>query len=450
MGMQADDVAKFLVAMDPDRAAKIIGEFKTPPEAKMISTVLDRIRVGGTTSALGSASAAITPRSPGTGGRTHDAHRHPTLHVALRPRCLPIFKNKLLTPPPLSPPPDQSFSDALQSARQSSNSSDANVQAAPPPPPPVAPAQLSTKSTDSPKDTSPSQTDSSSEPAAHETTPEASASAEPPPAPASADAPEGPPPKLTGKTQPADPLPPIDSDLATQAALTTVLPNPIPLPIALPKPLPKPQILKPATAPATPPVAATSESPPEPQLHSAPIARIATITRNKTTTSNAQKPATPSPSPIIAPEAASVSINPAPAPDTDPASKDPSNVPDKSPLALKPDSTIPAATNSTTLSTDNSKPTNPDAATLAAANPDTASITKPTLSTINSSTPSSDPSAVTLSINGPTPLTSQASQAKSASPPQDLPRANPAQRTIKSSSASAPNSMPITKPLKFT
>jgi flagellar motility protein MotE (MotC chaperone) len=69
MPMPPDEIAKFLTAMDPDRAAKIIGEFKTPDEARAIAIVLDRIRTAGTTSASASASTtnavAASPAPPG-------------------------------------------------------------------------------------------------------------------------------------------------------------------------------------------------------------------------------------------------------------------------------------------------------------------------------------------------------------------------------------------------
>ncbi len=49
--MPAPTVAEFLLAMDPSRAGKIIGEFQTPQEQAFISTVLERIRTSGTNSA---------------------------------------------------------------------------------------------------------------------------------------------------------------------------------------------------------------------------------------------------------------------------------------------------------------------------------------------------------------------------------------------------------------
>lgn len=62
--MGVDLVAQYLAAMAPDRAGKIISEFKTPDEKQFITGVLERLRSGGTTSAVqaeqsgGSASAA--------------------------------------------------------------------------------------------------------------------------------------------------------------------------------------------------------------------------------------------------------------------------------------------------------------------------------------------------------------------------------------------------------
>lgn len=66
IGMTPDLVANYLQAMEPSRAGKIIGEFKSPSESAFIATVLDRIRASGTTSAIGSAgndgSAAVAAR----------------------------------------------------------------------------------------------------------------------------------------------------------------------------------------------------------------------------------------------------------------------------------------------------------------------------------------------------------------------------------------------------
>jgi hypothetical protein len=59
-------IASYLAAMDPSRAAKIIGEFKTPEERKFINPVLERIRTAGTASASGPPAggdvAAAAPR----------------------------------------------------------------------------------------------------------------------------------------------------------------------------------------------------------------------------------------------------------------------------------------------------------------------------------------------------------------------------------------------------
>jgi flagellar motility protein MotE (MotC chaperone) len=56
--------ASYLVAMDPSRAAKIVGEFKTPAEQQFIVQVLDRIRNRGTGSAQGNAAADMTAAAP--------------------------------------------------------------------------------------------------------------------------------------------------------------------------------------------------------------------------------------------------------------------------------------------------------------------------------------------------------------------------------------------------
>ncbi|HVS70109.1 MAG TPA: hypothetical protein VHQ47_02525 [Phycisphaerae bacterium] len=60
VGMQPDVVADFLLAMDPSRAGKIIGEFQTDQEQKYIASVLELIRTRGTDSA----SASATPAKP--------------------------------------------------------------------------------------------------------------------------------------------------------------------------------------------------------------------------------------------------------------------------------------------------------------------------------------------------------------------------------------------------
>jgi hypothetical protein len=63
-----DLAAKYLATMESSRAAKIIGEFKSPEERAFIATVLDRIRTNGTGRALGTKSdvavAAPTPAPP--------------------------------------------------------------------------------------------------------------------------------------------------------------------------------------------------------------------------------------------------------------------------------------------------------------------------------------------------------------------------------------------------
>ncbi|HVX84242.1 MAG TPA: hypothetical protein VH253_05450 [Phycisphaerae bacterium] len=51
VGMPPDVVANFLLAMDPSRAGKIIGEFQTDQEQKYIASVLELIRTRGTDSA---------------------------------------------------------------------------------------------------------------------------------------------------------------------------------------------------------------------------------------------------------------------------------------------------------------------------------------------------------------------------------------------------------------
>lgn len=59
-----DLAASYLVAMDPSRAAKVIGEFKTPDEQQFVTLVLDRIRNRGTGSAIGNPAAQMTAAAP--------------------------------------------------------------------------------------------------------------------------------------------------------------------------------------------------------------------------------------------------------------------------------------------------------------------------------------------------------------------------------------------------
>jgi flagellar motility protein MotE (MotC chaperone) len=69
MNMQVEEIAKYITAMDPDRAGKIIGEFKTPQEANLIAKVLEHIRAAGTASASGTSTdtnaVAATPAPSG-------------------------------------------------------------------------------------------------------------------------------------------------------------------------------------------------------------------------------------------------------------------------------------------------------------------------------------------------------------------------------------------------
>ena len=53
-------VAKYLQAMDTDRAGKIISEFQTPEERTFIASVIDRIRSAGTDSASGTRADGTT------------------------------------------------------------------------------------------------------------------------------------------------------------------------------------------------------------------------------------------------------------------------------------------------------------------------------------------------------------------------------------------------------
>jgi flagellar motility protein MotE (MotC chaperone) len=67
IGMTPDLVAKFLQAMEPEQAGKIIAEFKSPEESKFISTVLEQIRTLGTSAASGTPASGNTAAvAPGT------------------------------------------------------------------------------------------------------------------------------------------------------------------------------------------------------------------------------------------------------------------------------------------------------------------------------------------------------------------------------------------------
>jgi hypothetical protein len=59
-----DQAAAYLVAMDPSRAGKIIGEFKSPEEQQFIAAVIDRIRNRGTPSASVNPATAMTAAAP--------------------------------------------------------------------------------------------------------------------------------------------------------------------------------------------------------------------------------------------------------------------------------------------------------------------------------------------------------------------------------------------------
>jgi flagellar motility protein MotE (MotC chaperone) len=71
--MPQDEVAKYLKAMDPERAAKIITEFKSEPEKSYINAVLKRLRETGTDSAsapLTTPAATDAPASPAPASAT--------------------------------------------------------------------------------------------------------------------------------------------------------------------------------------------------------------------------------------------------------------------------------------------------------------------------------------------------------------------------------------------
>jgi len=70
--MPAEDVARYLTTMEPDRAAKIMAEFKSADEKSLLKAVLDNVRgVGkgsGTGAALPTAAGAVSPASSGLAG----------------------------------------------------------------------------------------------------------------------------------------------------------------------------------------------------------------------------------------------------------------------------------------------------------------------------------------------------------------------------------------------
>jgi hypothetical protein len=71
--MSVDDVARYLGAMKPDRVAKIVAEFKTADESRLLHAALNKIRgvkeASGTGAASGSAAGSPSPTaSPGKAG----------------------------------------------------------------------------------------------------------------------------------------------------------------------------------------------------------------------------------------------------------------------------------------------------------------------------------------------------------------------------------------------
>jgi len=59
MVMPADQVARYVAAMEPDRAAKIIAEFKTAEEKTLLNQVLDKVR--GVSGGSGTGAASTKP-----------------------------------------------------------------------------------------------------------------------------------------------------------------------------------------------------------------------------------------------------------------------------------------------------------------------------------------------------------------------------------------------------
>ena len=62
MAMPADQIARYISAMEPDRAAKVIGEFKNTGEKELLNEALDRVR--GVTTAPGTRAASTQPANP--------------------------------------------------------------------------------------------------------------------------------------------------------------------------------------------------------------------------------------------------------------------------------------------------------------------------------------------------------------------------------------------------
>ena len=62
--MSVDDISRYLTSMEPDRAASVIGEFKTGTDKETINAVLDKIRGGtraaGTGAASGTSADAVS------------------------------------------------------------------------------------------------------------------------------------------------------------------------------------------------------------------------------------------------------------------------------------------------------------------------------------------------------------------------------------------------------
>jgi hypothetical protein len=61
IAMPADQVARYLAAMEPDRAAKIIAEFKSADEKVLLNEALDKVR--GVSSGAGTRAASTNPAS---------------------------------------------------------------------------------------------------------------------------------------------------------------------------------------------------------------------------------------------------------------------------------------------------------------------------------------------------------------------------------------------------
>ncbi len=64
MGMTVPDAAKYVTAMEPDRAAKILAEFKSDPEKTFMGSVMDMLRGVHPAAGTGAATAPVAAQAP--------------------------------------------------------------------------------------------------------------------------------------------------------------------------------------------------------------------------------------------------------------------------------------------------------------------------------------------------------------------------------------------------